>query len=514
MKKKAVPELNLCDICLCINSYDRYDEVMSKIVQRATEIVDLKGAMIRLLDKKGQALEIASYYGLSRDYVEKGPMMLDKSSIDREAITEGRTVFVANAQKDKRILYPDKVKEEKITSVICAPLKTPFHTLGVIKGYASRQRRFTQDEIALFEKLAGQAAVAIENLKALERDKILLEISRKVNSSLDLSNVLQTTVKLAAESMKLKAATIRLLDENKHKMVLKAAWGLSEKFLEYGPYDLSDLPIDQEVLAGKTIYIPVVTEDTRFIFPEFAKQEGIVSALCVPLQAMERTFGTLRIYTATEYQFSEDEKNFLLTLANQAAIAVNNAILYNRLHTLFLVSTSLSKSLDIHQVFKTITEGATKATNAQGCALLLWDSEFNRFSLEESYGVSKEFLTTIKENYVDQSKEILCGERVITSRLECELDQKCLTVASKEGINSFINIPMKSKEHLTGILQCYFFTTRDFTDDEIEFFYALANEAAVAIENAKLYDAINKKYNHLVEDIFLWYDGTYKGMDD
>lgn len=512
MVKKGSLVQNLCDICLCITSSESFEEVMHKIVKRATEILNVKGSLIRTLDKQAQTLELAAYYGLSETYVQKGPLLLSKSLIDQEALA-GNTVIVKNAQKDGRVQYPEMMKKENIHSFITVPLRTEAHTFGILRCYVTEAHRFSEPEIANLEMLAEQAAVAIDSLRARERAAKLAEISRRVNSSLSLSDTLNVTVRSVTEAMKVKACSIRLLDERKHRMEIGAVAGLSETFLEYGPYRIEELPIDQQVLRGEIVYIPQVTKDSRFMLPDVAAKEGIVSALCVPLKAMDRVLGTLRAYTATEYEFTEDEKNFLVTIANQAAIAVNNAIIHDRMHTLFLVSTSLSKSLDVHQTFKTIVEGATKAMNAQGCALLMWDNEQNRFNLAESYGVSKNFLHFMEEEYVNLSRDIRCGEMVIMGHLSRDLEPENHKIVLQEGIQSFINTPLKPKEHLIGVLQIYFAIARDFATDEVEFFNTLANEAAVAIENAKLYEHINKKYTNLVEDIFLWYDGTYRGME-
>jgi len=110
MGKKKLPVASMCDICLSITSAESYREVMKKIVQRATELFDLKGALIRILDKRAQTLEIAAHYGLSEEYVQKGPIYLAESKIDQETIA-GNTVIIKNAQKDKRI--PGKSKERK-----------------------------------------------------------------------------------------------------------------------------------------------------------------------------------------------------------------------------------------------------------------------------------------------------------------------------------------------------------------------------------------------------------------
>jgi GAF domain-containing protein len=512
MKKRTASKMDLCDICLIFGSMESLKDLLQEIVEKFSMYFNLKGALIRTMDRKWKTLELGAHCGLSEDYVTKGTIVIEKSPIDQELLN-GKTVLIENASEDPRIQYPENVRKEGIHSVIFLPLMTKNHVLGVLRGYTGEKRSFTREELTQMEKLARQAATAIENAAIKEREKSLQVFSRTVNSSLDLSHVLEKAAKLAAEAMNVKACTIKLIDERGHRMVLRGSSGLSKSFIEKSPLSIDDLPIDQEVMKGQIVYIPEVTKDLRFVMPELAEKEGLISALCVPLKAMDRVLGTMRVYTATEYDFSSEERSYLMTLANQAAIAVNNAILHERLHTLFLVSSSLSKSLDMHQVFTTIVESATKAMNAQGCALILWQPDTNAFSMEASYGMSKEFLNILKEEYVDSSSEILCGQQMIKCHLDMDFNKKCYSIAMKEGIHSFVNVPMLAKEHLTGIIQIFFAYARDFTPDEIEFVCALANEAAVAIENAKLYEALNKKYHHLVEDVFLWYDGTSRGMD-
>ena len=120
----------------------------------------------------------------------------------------------------------------------------------------------------------------------------------------------------------------------------------------------------------------------------------------------------------------------------------------------------------------------------------------------------------MKENYIDRSKEIMCGEPVFDSHISLELHHKDPQDRTQRGRQLNHEHPDES-EGAPHPASCrfYFAMEREFPPSEIEFFTAMANEAAVAIENAKLYEHLNKKYNNLVEDIFLWYDGTSRGMD-
>jgi len=502
----------MCDLFLSLASAESLDGLLKDIVRRYTEFFELKGALIRLVDKKWKTLLMGAHYGLSDEYINKGPVSMDNNIIDRE-VSEGKTVFIRNVAKEPAVVYPEMLKKEGIRSIVCLPVKTKSRFLGIMRGYTSKLRDFTTEELEGMEKIATMCAVAIENIVSRERERKHKEFTQKVNSSLDLEDTLKTLVRLVTEVMNVKACTIRLLDEQNQKMVTKAVWGLTDTFLKKGPHELDKLKIDQLVLQGEMIYIPDVTKDPRYMYPEEAVKEGLVSLLCFPLKVMEKTLGTMRIYTAHEYEFSESDEDFLTALANEGAAALNNAILYKRLHTIFDITTSLTRSLDLGQVFKTIAEGAIGALNAQGCAIFIWDMEKREFELVEVSGISREFMGEIKREFIDSNPEALLRRSIINGRLDSAFNRRCLAAAEREGVQSFANMPMKAKEQPIGIIQLYFTSSREIAGDEVEFIVAMANEAAVAIENAKLYDALNKKYNHLVENIFLWYDGTSRGME-
>ncbi|MDQ7825839.1 MAG: GAF domain-containing protein [Candidatus Eremiobacteraeota bacterium] len=513
MARQSAKTCTLCDLTAQMHRVASLDSLLEVIVKGVTAIFGLKGALVRVMDRKCRTMEVAASHGLSNEYLAKGPINIDKSSIDREVLA-GNTVVIEDISKDSRVLYPRQIKQEGIRSIASIPLKTDKHVVGILRIYSTTGRDFSARVIEDVEKLAELSVQAIEAILIKERDLRLKDFSMMVNSSLSLTEVLETAAKLATEAMRMKACTIKLYDERRHEMVAKAIYGVKKSFIERSPSKIEELPIDQELLEGKVVYIPNVTADSRFVLPELAREEGLVSVLCVPLTAKERVLGTMRLYTATEYEFSEDEKSFVHTIANQVAIAVSNALLYERLHTLFLVTSSLSKSLNKHQTFKAIVEGAAKALNAQGASLFIWDPEASHFTLEEVSGVTKGCMAIIRDDYVERSEDATCGDVVIRRHLEADLPKKCAQAMAREGINSVVTTPMKAKEHLTGILQIYFTTTRKFTHDELEFCSTLASEAAVAIENAKLYEAVTKKYDHMVEDVFLWYDGASRAMED
>ncbi len=168
---------------------------------------------------------------------------------------------------------------------------------------------------------------------AYYKTQSLYDIS-KATSTLDLSVVLNTIVQLATMSMHAKASSIRLLDEEQRSLVVRAAYGLSQKYLDKGSVDLEKSRVDREALQGKPVAIPDVTREAGFQYPDEARREGIYSVLCVPLSIRENRIGVLRIYSGEPHQFTQEEIEFVSALASQGAVAIENARTYQRLEDL------------------------------------------------------------------------------------------------------------------------------------------------------------------------------------
>ena len=152
-----------------------------------------------------------------------------------------------------------------------------------------------------------------------------------ISSSLELSQVLQSVVKSTTEAMQVKACALRLLDPRTGQLQLSSVYGLSSGYLAKGPVDVEHSPIDSEALSCKPVTIHDVCADTRFQYVEAAKREGIVSVLCVPLEVRGEAIGVLRVYTDEPCIFHEDDIQFLSVLASLAALAIENANLYESL---------------------------------------------------------------------------------------------------------------------------------------------------------------------------------------
>lgn len=152
-----------------------------------------------------------------------------------------------------------------------------------------------------------------------------------ISSSLELDQVLQSVVKSITEAMQVKACSIRLLDHRTGLLQLSAVYGLSKGYLAKGPVDVDHSPVDNEAMCGAPVIIHDVKADTRFQYKEAAAHEGIVSVLCVPMEVRGEAIGVMRVYTGEPATFHEDDIQFLSVLASLAALAIENANLYESL---------------------------------------------------------------------------------------------------------------------------------------------------------------------------------------
>ncbi|MBV9712908.1 MAG: GAF domain-containing protein [Ktedonobacteraceae bacterium] len=149
-----------------------------------------------------------------------------------------------------------------------------------------------------------------------------------ISSSLELDQVLQSIVTSITEAMQVKACALRLLDPDTGQLRLSAVHGLSEDYLAKGPVSVTHSSIDSEALSGSPVHIADARSDSRFQYKEAARQEGIVSVLCVPLEVRGEAIGVMRVYTDESTTFHEDDVKFLSVLASLSGLAIENARLF------------------------------------------------------------------------------------------------------------------------------------------------------------------------------------------
>jgi signal transduction histidine kinase len=143
--------------------------------------------------------------------------------------------------------------------------------------------------------------------------------------------VLTLIARNAAEEMKVKACSIRLLDESGEAIDTIASYGLDRQFWTRGPIDFQKSVITYQTLSGQLAIVSDISQDERLQYADEALAEGISSVLCVPLLIQGKTEGVICVYGEEPSRFSKDDADFLSALGSAGATAVANARAYQAL---------------------------------------------------------------------------------------------------------------------------------------------------------------------------------------
>ncbi len=325
------------EVSKAVASPFKLDEVLGLVAQKLAETLGVPAATVRLFDDKSSKLVLRAACGLSAHYLERGPLDSERSVGE---MLEGKPVAIYDAANDPRIQYREEAEQEGIKSILGVPIIARDKILGVLRLLTREHREFTHDEIRFVVSLAEHCGIAIEHaenrellVKQVKRLEILHEIAEIVSATLDVTMVAESIVAKLPPIMNVQAVTVRVLDQQNRKLRLVAACGLSDRYLDRGAVD-SEESI-RLVLEGKPVAIEDATKDTRIQYTAEAREEGIASILAVPISAMGRVLGVLRLLTTTPREFSEEEIRFVTAVAAQTGLAIRNAMRHEETKGLF-----------------------------------------------------------------------------------------------------------------------------------------------------------------------------------
>ena len=351
-----------------ILSASSLQETLDSLVQRTVAALEIKAGGLRLIDEESHNLKQVASFGLSETYLNKGALNADQSIPE---VLDGLVVYVKDACSDPRIQYPEAMRAEGLASVLSVPVIASDKVIGVLRLYSAEPHDYSDEDIEFVSALAEMGGMAIVNAriyqdkdeqlaslfeeigvdlpttveavtqelgvsavqdidpsKSLGYFRTLHEVTSAVLSTLDSKEVVQLIVDKVISIMQVKASALRLRNETTHELELIATSGLSEKFLAKGqPH--TDQSIS-ETLAGKPVLVTDTANDPRLEYPDETVEEGIASILSMPIIAQQRVVGVLRLYSAEQRLYSQEEITFLSALAEISGIAIMNAKIYEK----------------------------------------------------------------------------------------------------------------------------------------------------------------------------------------
>ncbi|MDD5681449.1 MAG: GAF and ANTAR domain-containing protein [Candidatus Omnitrophica bacterium] len=164
----------------------------------------------------------------------------------------------------------------------------------------------------------------MQNISYEEQINALTKISKAITSDIYLEDILNQIVSVTADMLGFNICSLMLIDVKKNKLVIRASQSIGEEYNKK-PLGVGEGIAGRAVKENRYIAVKDVVKDKEYKHKDIAKQEGLCSLLCVPLAVKGKAIGVINCYTSEPHDFSKTEINILISIANQAAVAIENA---------------------------------------------------------------------------------------------------------------------------------------------------------------------------------------------
>ena len=333
---------------------------------------------------------------------------------------------------------------------------------------------------------------------------VIREIGYGLNGQLDVEILLANTARSLVEEFALKGCHFRLLSRDQRVLESAASYGLSEAFLTKGPVDAERSV--SEALEGRVVGVLDCAGDPRIQYPREFAAEGIASMLTVPLETRGQVVGVMRLYSATPRDFSADEIEFFRV----AALFCTSAIIHSMFHGILNQVTAATRlTLDLQKVLDSIVRVVCEELRSRGSTIELVDHRSGRLELRSSHGLSAGFVDQVGSLLAQPvADRVLSGECVQIHRAAEDDRVVQPQLVAREGASSILLVPLTSRGKGIGMLSLYTHRPYQFSEDELELMMAIGDQCSLIIDNARMYSALKRRYESLMDDFQLWFEHT------
>jgi diguanylate cyclase (GGDEF)-like protein len=519
-KKAAGTPHSSADVLAALNStlletsapYD-LPSLLQAILERAVQLLDAQTGRLFLADHKQQEVRCVN--------VHNGP---GTAIGDVLKFGEGAAGQVAEQKKPLIVNhYPTwkgNVRQaaytQAITALVSVPMLWQGQVIGVINvAETGKKRRFTQEDVELLTLFATQSAILVESGRLLlaerkqrEAAETLREVTNVLNSCLDREQVLKLILEQLARVVQYDSASVMLISGKKLEIVASRGFNIEDR----RSLAIGSLKHLQEVIRMRRPgTIPDTTLDPRWI--ELPQRSTIRSWLGIPLIFQDQVIGILNLDKDQPGYYLEPDLEMAMAFANQAAIAIENARMFEAEHrrvslieSLLKISETIGSTLNFNQVFEVIVMAAKRLLPVDRVAIFLWDEDS-----EKLYPAVPEFDSPIpsaltREQY-QRLNELSFSVHELPLLRQLKESGSPIAIADAYrsellprrwmryfSARSILVVPFNIQGQFQGLL--YLDCTsenRYFTSGEIDLAVALARQAALAIERARLFEAVQKR---------------------
>ncbi len=484
--------------------------VLDAVAERAAHLCKAPYARILLID--GDLLRPTAEYS-----VEPGPeslaVPLDRTSLTGRAAIDRKTIHYADIVPLIDSEFPgarENIKRLGCRAVLAVPLMREGGAYGGIFLYRREPQLFAPDQVALVETFARQAAIAIDNVRlfnetkdALDRQTATAEVLKIISrSTFELEPVLQTLVENAA----------RLCDAQ-HGFLFRSDGDVYRLAVDYNaPPAFKAWRLQNPIQLDRGTIVGRVALERRFVHildprndPEYTSRESLElgalrTMLGVPLLREGEPIGVIGMWRDEVRPFTEKQIELVTTFADQAVIAIENVRLFNETKEALEQQTAISEILrvisnspgDVRPMLNAVAERALKLCAAAEAIILMVEGETLRFVA--GFGSTPTF---DKDEVMPLTRGLVAG-RAIIDRVTIHMED--LARASEDefpaareaqrrlGHRALLSVPLMREDRAIGAISVWRMEPVAFTAKQIALVKTFADQAAIAIENVRLFN--------------------------